>query len=138
MSTAFDKEDIEKLHNVSWNQFERGVKHLLEALHEFEDLYGQRFVNVYGIPRGGMCLATKLSYLLGRPLLMDDAQITNDTLIVDDCTNTGKTLRPFQDRKLKTLTFVHKPNVSGMTPTFYCFTTNATINFPWESKHDTN
>lgn len=135
---VFDKQEIEKLHKVSWDQFERGVQWLLEALHEYEDMYGHTFDGIYGIPRGGMCLATKLSYLLGRPLLLEKSQITKDTLVVDDCTNTGKTLKPFQEAGYKTLTFVHKPNKSGLTPTFYCFTTNETINFCWESRYDTN
>ena len=93
---SFNKQEIETLHKVSWEQFERGVQWLIEAIHEYEEMYGRFFTSIYGIPRGGMCLATKLSYLLGRPLILEKSNLTNDTLVVDDCTNTGKTLRPFQ------------------------------------------
>ena len=133
-----DIEEIKKMHDVSWDQFERGVLKLIEMLLDFEDICGRKFLTVYGIPRGGLCLATKLSYLLDRPLIVNVNEITKDTLVVDDCTNTGKTLMPFQEGGYKTMTFVHKPNKSGLEPTFYCFTTNRTINFCWESKYDTN
>jgi hypoxanthine phosphoribosyltransferase len=49
--------------------------------------------NIYGIPRGGLILATILSYKLNIPIITDRNKISRKTLVVDDIINTGKTLK---------------------------------------------
>ena len=49
--------------NFSWKSFDSAVK---LAVSKYKD---QKFVGVYGIPRGGLCLAVALSHHLKIPLL---------------------------------------------------------------------
>ena len=68
---------------LSWAQFDKAVQ-----------LMASRFANsavtgVYGIPRGGLCLAVALSHAIDRPLLSTPEQ---SALIVDDVYETGRTL----------------------------------------------
>jgi hypoxanthine phosphoribosyltransferase len=48
--------------------------------------------NIYGKPRGGLCLAVKLSHLLNVPMIYEESQIGPDTQIVEDTCDTGATL----------------------------------------------
>ncbi len=50
---------------------------------------GTQFTGVYGVPRGGLCLAVALSHSLNLPLLKE---IKRGCLVVDDVYETGKTL----------------------------------------------
>ena len=74
---------------LSWNQFDRAVA-VLAAHFATSDCSG-----VFGVPRGGLCLAVALSHALERPLLLEPAA---DALIVDDVYETGKTLEPLHAR----------------------------------------
>ena len=56
----------------------------------------KKFEGVYGIPRGGLCLAVALSHSLGLPLL---DKPKNNSLIVDDVYDTGCTLEKIKNIK---------------------------------------
>ena len=69
---------------LSWAQFDLAVQ-----------LLASRFANsaltgVYGVPRGGLCLAVALSHAIDRPMLSSPEQ---SALIVDDVYETGRTLK---------------------------------------------
>ena len=69
---------------LSWAQFDQAVQ-----------LLASRFANsavtgVYGVPRGGLCLAVALSHAIDRPMLSSPEQ---SALIVDDVYETGRTLK---------------------------------------------
>lgn len=69
---------------LSWTQFDQAVQ-----------LLASRFANsavtgVYGVPRGGLCLAVALSHAMDRPMLSSPEQ---SALIVDDVYETGRTLK---------------------------------------------
>jgi len=49
--------------------------------------------NIYGIPRGGLVIATILSHMLDKPLIIDDLHISSETLVVDDISDSGLTFR---------------------------------------------
>ena len=69
---------------LNWADFDACVQVLTER-------YSGRSLNgVFGIPRGGLCLAVGLSHSLGLPLLMEPG---NHCLIVDDVFETGRTLQ---------------------------------------------
>ena len=69
---------------LSWADFDACVQVLTER-------FGDRSLNgVFGIPRGGLCLAVGLSHSLGLPLLTAP---DNHCLIVDDVYETGRTLQ---------------------------------------------
>ena len=74
---------------LSWVEFDQVVQRLAERLSSGS------FAGVYGVPRGGLCLAVALSHALERPLL---AEPKPDALIVDDVYETGRTLKALHAR----------------------------------------
>jgi hypoxanthine phosphoribosyltransferase len=74
---------------LSWLEFDQAVQSLVEQLSSAS------FSGVYGVPRGGLCLAVALSHALERPLL---AEPKPDALIVDDVYETGRTLESLHIR----------------------------------------
>jgi hypoxanthine phosphoribosyltransferase len=68
---------------LPWQQFDHAVVSLSDQLNGY-DISG-----VFGVPRGGLCLAVALSHSLDLPLLDNP---TPDALIVDDVYETGRTL----------------------------------------------
>tara|TARA_Y100000994_G_scaffold236194_1_gene226584 strand:- start:674 stop:1090 length:417 start_codon:yes stop_codon:yes gene_type:complete len=72
----------------TWNEFDKSVDFIANQF-KFRKLSG-----IYGIPRGGLCLAVALSHKLNIQLI--DKPIKN-SLIVDDVFETGITLSSFKD-----------------------------------------
>ena len=68
---------------LSWQQFDDAVA-LLAIKASSHDLTG-----VYGVPRGGLCLAVALSHAMDLPLLQAPEP---DALVVDEVYETGRTL----------------------------------------------
>ena len=73
------------MQQLSWAQFDFAVEALAQRLK------AQSFSGIYGVPRGGLCLAVALSHALELPFLMAPQP---NCLIVDDVYETGQTLRP--------------------------------------------
>lgn len=92
---------------------------------------------IYGIPRGGLIISTCLSYSLDKPLILNSDKILDNTLIVDDIADSGKTLKEYKNNfnlthnKIATL-ILNKS--SDIVPDFYSYlnTENKWINFPYE------
>ena len=74
---------------LSWTQFDQAVAVLAERYAAIP------MTGIYGVPRGGLCLAVALSHALQQPLLSDPVA---DALIVDDVYETGRTLQALHDR----------------------------------------
>ena len=74
---------------LSWTQFDQAVAVLAERYATIP------MTGIYGVPRGGLCLAVALSHALQQPLLSDPVA---DALIVDDVYETGRTLQALQTR----------------------------------------
>ena len=74
---------------LSWSQFDQAVASLAERLAT------RPMSGIYGVPRGGLCLAVALSHALQQPLLSEPV---SDALIVDDVYETGRTLQALKDR----------------------------------------
>ncbi|MFH1173781.1 MAG: hypothetical protein V1725_01465 [archaeon] len=129
--TLFDEMNIEQRIFVTWDMFERAIKHLYDELH----VLNRPFDSIYALPRGGLCLGVKLSYMTGLPLITNKERITPNTLVVDDCTNTGKTLSAFAGNV--TAVMFHKPTAQ-FRPTLFFQETDKQINFCWESKEERN
>jgi hypoxanthine phosphoribosyltransferase len=95
--------------------------------------------NIYGIPRGGLVIAVLVSHYLNKPLITSVKDITKDTLIVDDISDSGVTLKNL----FKTFPRRKKPKVftswigpkTKFTPDyfFYVKRKNDWIVFPWET-----
>lgn len=91
----------------------------------------RKFKNIYGIPRGGLVLAVNLSHLCELPLITDKKDITEDTVIVDEIADTGKTLCRYP--KNFTVTIYKHPQ-SCFEPNIWIREKgNLWITFPWEA-----
>ena len=73
--------------NIDWEDFGILINEFIENLKEVKE----EFDSVYGIPRGGNVIAVCVSHHLSLPLV-DKDNITSRTLIVDDISDTGKTI----------------------------------------------
>lgn len=112
---------------MSWQQFDNACLDLLNQMQN-SSLTAN---SIYGIPRGGLCLAVRLSHLLNIQLITSEKDITKNTLIVDDVIDTGKTLEDYIKNGYQTATLYYKPH-SKYKPDFYALTTDKWIVFCWE------
>ena len=74
--------------HFSWNEFDKSVEQIYNKCKFIE------FSGVYGVPRGGLCLAVALSHKLKINLL---SKPKKNSLIVDDVYETGITLNTFKN-----------------------------------------
>ena len=71
----------------TWKEFDKSVEHIANKC-KLSDFSG-----IYGVPRGGLCLAVALSHKLKINLLSEPIK---NSLIVDDVYETGITLNTFK------------------------------------------
>jgi len=108
----------------SWSEFDKSVEYIANKC-KFLEISG-----IYGIPRGGLCLAVALSHKLKINLI---SQPIKNALIVDDVYETGITLTTFKNIE-GAMFFVL---FSKIKPTWWN-TVHVTKNsqwivFPWEN-----
>ena len=72
----------------TWGEFDECVEHIANKCKLLE------FSGIYGVPRGGLCLAVALSHKLKINLLSEPIK---NSLIVDDVYETGITLNTYKD-----------------------------------------
>ena len=72
----------------TWGEFDKSVEQIANKC-RFKDFSG-----IYGVPRGGLCLAVALSHKLNIELISEPQK---NSLIVDDVYETGLTLTTFKD-----------------------------------------
>lgn len=116
---------------VEWNDIENYVNKL--SIQVFKDL-NKCPSGVYGVPRGGLIIATLISYKLDIPLLLAP---TKDCLIVDDIADSGRTLLHYTENDTQfnkyyiSTMFYHKRSM--VKPNYYVFEkTDEWIVYPWE------
>lgn len=115
---------------VTWEDVEACVDAICET---YKD---SNFKGIYGLPRGGLCIATMVSYRLNIPLLMAPIR---GCLIFDDISDTGETLLHYKSGaydKYEVATMYYRKG-SLVKPDFY-FAEKADdwIVFPWEEKQN--
>ena len=119
----------EKIH-VSWKDMENFVNGLIQ------EMENQNFkpTGVYGIPRGGLILATLISYKLDIPLLLNASK---GCLVIDDIADSGRTLLHFTENDTQfnkyfiATMYYHKRSI--VKPDYYMFEkTDKWLIFPWE------
>ena len=114
--------------HYSWDEFDKSVEHIANKC-KFLDFSG-----IYGVPRGGLCLAVALSHKLKINLI---SKPIKNSLIVDDVYETGTTLSTFKDIE-GAMFFVL---FSKFSPTWWntVFISNKSewIVFPWENPLNT-
>ena len=108
----------------TWNEFDKSVEQIAKKCKFLE------FSGIYGVPRGGLCLAVALSHKLKINLIMKPIK---NSLIVDDVYETGITLNRFKDIE-GAMFFVL---VSKIKPTWWdtvhLYEKREWIVFPWEN-----
>ena len=111
-------------YTLTWNEYDEDIRKLADMIYNYDRVYDY----VYGIPRGGQIIAVHISHLIGIPY---SPFIYQNTLIVDDVSDTGKTLKEHLYQGLDTATLYRKDGTLH-EPTFCIRTINKYINFPWE------
>ena len=110
---------------LSWAQFDQAVQLLASRF------AGSAVTGVYGVPRGGLCLAVALSHAIDRPLLSAPEQ---SALIVDDVYETGRTLKALKAQvpQASFAVWVSKRSPDWWTPALVAESSEWVV-FPWEN-----
>ncbi|OGN00779.1 MAG: hypothetical protein A3G51_03560 [Candidatus Yanofskybacteria bacterium RIFCSPLOWO2_12_FULL_43_11b] len=114
----------------SWKQFDEDCGKIARWAKN------KKFRNIYGIPRGGLILAVKLSHLLEIPVVLSERDIGVKTLVVDDIVDEGNTLSRFLGSlncKVMTVSLYLGPN-PVVKPDLFLRKKEGWILFPWETR----
>ena len=128
----FAPEKKEGVEVISWEKYEELANKLASSI----ILNGTPIKNIYGIPRGGMVLAVSLSHKLGLPVITDEEDISTETLVCDEISDSGKTMRDFLKRHEGCYTAsLFVDYYTGYYPNAYAATKRAEwLEFPWETE----
>ena len=108
----------------SWSEFDKSVEYIANKCKFLE------FSGIYGIPRGGLCLAVALSHKLKIGLISEPKK---NSLIVDDVYETGITLTTFKDIEGATFFVLFSKIKPTWWNTVFISKKNQWIVFPWEN-----
>ena len=109
----------------TWSEFDKSVEHIAN---ECKSL---KFSGIFGVPRGGLCLAVALSHKLEIDLISEPRK---NSLIVDDIYETGITLNTFKDIE-GAMFFVLISKIQPLWWNTVKISKNKEwIVFPWENK----
>jgi hypoxanthine phosphoribosyltransferase len=119
---------------LTWNDIDRAINRIIASINSSEI----KINAVGGLPRGGLIPAVMLSHRLGIPFV-SQANIKNifgNILIVDDISDTGRTLKQFKfEENIYTAT-LHWKQSSEYQPDYFWEIAyeNEWIVYPWENK----
>ena len=108
----------------SWKDFDKSVEYIAKQCRLLE------FSGIYGIPRGGLCLAVALSHKLKINLISEPIK---NSLIVDDVYETGITLNSFKDIEGAMFFVLFSKIKPTWWNTVFISKKNQWIVFPWEN-----
>ncbi len=108
----------------TWVEFDKSVE-LIANKCKFLKLSG-----IYGVPRGGLCLAVALSHKLKINLISEPIK---NSLIVDDVYETGITLNTFKDIEGAMFFVIFSKIKPTWWNTLYISEKKEWIVFPWEN-----
>ena len=108
---------------MTWKMFDEACRFLTVKLQTFNP------DSIYGIPRGGMVVAVRLSHLTGLPVV---PKPDKKTLVVDDICDSGITLKKFDDKNYITATLYFNEN-AVCKPTIWALKKTQFVVFPWET-----
>jgi len=118
------KAKIKMTIHFTWSEFEKSVEYIADKCKVLD------FSGIYGVPRGGLCLAVALSHKLKINLISEPLK---NSLIVDDVYETGITLNTFKDIEGATF-FVLFSKVNPIWwNTVHMSEKKEWIIFPWEN-----
>ena len=111
----------------TWNEFDRSVDYIANQTKKLE------LSGIYGVPRGGLCLAVALSHKLNIQLIEKPLK---NSLIVDDVYETGNTLSNFKNiESINFFVLVSKKKPIWWN-TVHLSLEKEWIVFPWENKQN--
>jgi hypoxanthine phosphoribosyltransferase len=114
-----------KYKKISWKVFEQMLNNLVHKIKKSN----YKFDGIYGVPKGGIIIAVCLAYKLNLPLLLYP---TNNSLLVDDISDSGNTLKNIKHKKIATL---FSSTWTKVIPNYFIKIKkdmNSWIIFPWE------
>lgn len=111
---------------LTWEEFDQMAIQIANDLRK----KNIQFSNIYGIPRGGLILAVRLSHLLSKDLILNEKDNSKLSLIVDDISDSGRTLEHFKNNKKVTL--YYKEGSIVIPDIWIKKKTVDWIVFPWE------
>ena len=109
----------------TWGEFDKSVNYIANKC-KFLYLSG-----IYGVPRGGLCLAVALSHKLNIKLI---EKPLNYSLIVDDVYETGTTLRKYKNIEGASFFVLVSKKEPSWWNTVDTSLKKEWIVFPWENK----
>ena len=115
------------INNFSWEEFDKSVEHIANECKFLE------FSGIYGVPRGGLCLAVALSHKLKINLISEPIK---NSLIVDDIYETGMTLNTFKNIEGATFFVLFSKIIPTWWNTVHLSENKEWIVFPWENALD--
>ena len=107
----------------TWTEFDKSVEHIASKCNFLE------FSGIYGVPRGGLCLAVALSHKLKINLISEPIK---NSLIVDDIYETGLTLNTFKNIEGAMFFVLFSKIKPTWWNTVFKSEKNEWIVFPWE------
>ena len=108
----------------TWQEFDESVEHIAHRC-KFYDFSG-----IYGVPRGGLCLAVALSHKLKISLISEPIK---NSLIVDDVYETGLTLTTCKDIEGAMFFVLFSKIKPTWWNTVFISKKSQWIVFPWEN-----
>ena len=111
----------------TWREFDNSVDYIANKCKIF------KLSGIYGVPRGGLCLAVALSHKLKINLISEP---TKNSLIVDDVYETGLTLTTFKDIEGAMFFVLFSKIKPTWWNTVFISQKNEWIVFPWENALD--
>ena len=108
----------------TWNDFDKSVLHIANKCKSLE------LSGIYGVPRGGLCLAVALSHKLNINLISEPRK---NSLIVDDVYETGITLNTLKDIDGATFFVLFSKMKNKWLNTVFISKKSEWIVFPWEN-----
>jgi len=112
------------INHFTWSEFDKSVEHIANKCEFLE------FSGIYGVPRGGLCLAVALSHRLKINLISEPIK---NSLIVDDVYETGITLNTLKDIEGATFFVLFSKIKPTWWNSVFISEKSEWIVFPWEN-----
>ena len=111
----------------SWSEFDKSVDYIANQCKKM------KITGIYGVPRGGLCLAVALSHKLNLQLFEKPLK---NSLIVDDVYETGFTLSNFKNIEGVNFFVLVSKKKPIWWNTVNLYHKKEWIVFPWENKNN--
>ena len=123
---------------ITWTDIDEAIEVLAKQIEDSKIHYEV----IYGLARGGLVPAVMLSHRLKIPMVLNMEEVwrlkvkNKNSLIVDDISDTGETLRYFYDQKFDIATLFVREHTSKIKPKYSYKNINHDnwLLFPWETK----